>query len=652
MCRGDLMKKTSIWLLLCFVFLFTASCITDTEGSGENGRDCETNIDCPLGQYCNQETGKCSGDTGNTGNTGLPGDTGNTGNTGGGTECSGNGSLQDGVCVCNTGYAGEQCDRCAPGYTGYPNCISGGEACAGVDCNGNGQCLETIGKCSCYTGYAGEFCDECEGGYTGYPDCKFELCTAGDRGCKGNIVVECNSEGTEFLEIEECSGAGVQCYKGQCLDDCGIAEEEQSYVGCEYWGAFLQQGGGYEANATYALVVANPNDEPADITIYTSGDTVLTQGTVPAKGLHSFELGKERRIMTPGISNLGFKLVSSRPVTVTQMNPFGNVLMYSNDATLLLPVGALGNDYYVMSWPSWSSLSGFVSIVAVEEGTTSVSVTYTAATKGGGGINAENPGAVVTYNLSKYQILTLNGTNAPNSNSYGADLTGSLVKSDKKVAVFGGHICTRIPADKTACDHMEHQIFPLQSWGMNFTVSRTRPRGNEEDYYRILASEDGTQVEWAGGTSGSVMLNAGQFIPFSTREDFVVSANKPILVGQFLASQDAGAGTGDPAMMLIAPDEQLRSDYIFLVPPNYDHNRITIVADADTSVVLNETSYHSSSFVNIPGTDKYKLWVDMTAGAHTLTATKPVGLYVYGFSRYVSYAYTAGLDLITINPQY
>jgi len=638
------MKNIILALLLVSIFIFSA-CVKEEEEDNEDR--CKSNLDCPLGQQCNLEIGECShGGTGDTGDTGLPGDTGDTGSNL--KECSGNGSIVDGSCVCNTGYAGDNCERCASGYTGYPDCKKQVGNCQGVDCNGNGECLESIGKCSCYTGYAGEFCDRCEEGYTGYPDCKFALCNPGDRGCKGAVVVECNSDGTEFFDIESCSGEGVSCYKGKCLDECGIVEEDQSYVGCEYWGAFLQNLN----NPTYALIVANPNETEVTVRIYTSGDALLSEGSVPPKGLHSFELGDQRRISGPGISDLGFKLVASRPVTVTQMNPFGNILIYTNDATLLLPVGALGKDYAGMSWPSWSSYSGFISVVAVEEGTTSVTVTYTATTKGGGGINPESPGSVVTYNLNKYQILTLNGTNAANDNSYGADLTGTFIKADKKVAVFGGHQCTRVPSNKPACDHMEHQIFPLQSWGRNFTVSRTRPRNNEEDYYRILASEDGTDVSWTGGISGSVQLNAGQFIPFSTTADFVISSNKPVLVGQFLASQDAGAGTGDPAMMLIAPDEQLRTDYIFLVPPNYDYNRLTIVADADTDIVVNNTTYSSNSFTVIPGTSKYRHWIDITAGAHTLTASKPVGLYVYGFSRYVSFAYTAGLDLTTINPQY
>jgi len=227
-----------------------------------------------------------------------------------------------------------------------------------------------------------------------------------------------------------------------------------------------------------------------------------------------------------------------------------------------------------------------------------------------------------------------------------------MIAADRKIAVFGGHVCTFIPASTYACDHLEHQIFPLRSWGKEFAAVRTKPRNAEADYFRILASKDGTTVSLTGGESGSVALSAGQVHEFSTTADFVVTANEPIMVAQFLASQDAGADTGDPAMMLIAPNEQMRQDYIFLVAPNYDYDRLTIVSPADNQITLDGGAVmDSNTFTQIPGTPWYRQYVDTDDGAHTLTATKPVALYVYGFSQYVSYAYTAGLDLQKINDQ-
>jgi len=261
-------------------------------------------------------------------------------------------------------------------------------------------------------------------------------------------------------------------------------------------------------------------------------------------------------------------------------------------------------------------------------------------------VNAQNPGDSVTYTLNQYQILTLNS--APGG-SYGADITGSYIEADKKIAVFGGHQCTYVPADTPACDHLEHQMFPLRSWGKEYVVVRTRPRGNENDNIRFLASEANTTINWTGGLSGSVVLQAGQHYDIWTSTDFVVTADKPIMVGQILASQDAGAGTGDPAMMLIAPNEQFRKDYIFLVAPNYDYDRLTLVAPADTDITFDGTSMNSNSFTPIPGSMWYRQYLDTNDGVHKITANKPVGLYVYGFSQYVSYAYTAGLDLLKIN---
>ncbi|HSA34072.1 MAG TPA: hypothetical protein P5077_10135 [bacterium] len=610
------------------------------------------------------------------------------------------------ACMCQKGYGGDFCERCSSGYTGYPDCVeeSGGsdgpvpdidvdtdhdtppaegeiplaeddavipdtdvpDNCDQVTCNGNGKCQED-NSCKCYQGYAGASCDECSAGYIGYPDCYFKMCEPNARTCKDlQTVQQCDELGKEWSDVETCN-IDTECFEGECLSECGKAEAAESYVGCEYWGAFLQNGGGYESNGSYAVVVANPNDTEVTVTVYGAGDVQLNQFTVAPSQVNWAQFTTFEQFVTePGISNKALKFVASRPVTMTQMNPFGNVLIYSNDASLLLPKGALGQKYMAMSWPEWfyseddgcgggttHSYPGFVSVIAVESGSTTVTVTYRGASRAGTGVAAQNPNDTVEYTLNQYDILTLNTAGAScDSSCYGPDLSGSMISASNKIAVFGGHVCTFIPASTYACDHLEHQIFPLRSWGKEFAAVRTKPRNAEADYFRILASKDGTSVSWAGGASGSVTLSAGQVHEFSTTADFVVTANEPIMVAQFLASQDAGADTGDPAMMLIAPNEQMRQDYIFLVAPNYDYDRLTIVSPADNQITLDGgTVMDSNTFTQIPGTPWYRQYVDTDDGAHTLTATKPVALYVYGFSQYVSYAYTAGLDLQKINDQ-
>ncbi|HSA34286.1 MAG TPA: hypothetical protein P5077_11225 [bacterium] len=571
------------------------------------------------------------------------------------TTCNDNGTCQpDGSCLCDEGYQGTFCDACDDGYVGYPDCFPCDPS---IVCTDHGTCQDD-GSCACFVGYEGSACDGCSDGYVGYPDCYYQACIPGTRKCNGlGTVQQCNTLGTLWADVETCS-AGSECFEGNCLNECQLAEAKESYVGCEYWGAFLQN----VSPDTYAVVVANPNDTAVTVTVYGNGNVQLAQFTVNAGALNSQTFDTTRHLTGPGIFNHAFKVVASRPVTVTQMNPFGNVLTYTNDATLLLPKGALGLQYYAMSWPDWHyyeedgcdeidyNYPGYVTVIATEPGTTSVTVKYSAATRAGTGVVAQAAGSTAIYSLNQYQVLNLNsaGPGCGDSTCYGADLTGSFIEADKRVAVFGGHMCTYVPAGSPACDHLEHQILPLRSWGMNYAAVRTKPRGSEADYWKILAAQDGTSVSWSGGVTGSVTLNAGQAHQLSTTADFVVTADKPILLAQILASQDAGAGTGDPALMLTAPNEQFRKDYIFLVAPNYDYDRLTIVAQADTNITLDSTSMSSNTFTAIAGTSWRRQYVDTADGAHKLTADKPVGLYVYGFSQYVSYAYTAGLDLVEI----
>jgi hypothetical protein len=42
--------------------------------------------------------------------------------------------------------------------------------------------------------------------------------------------------------------------------------------------------------------------------------------------------------------------------------------------------------------------------------------------------------------------------------------------------VFGGHSCARVPnATVGDCDHLEEQIFPIDTWGRHFVAGRAPP---------------------------------------------------------------------------------------------------------------------------------------------------------------------------------
>ena len=72
-----------------------------------------------------------------------------------------------GQCLCKEGYDGERCDRCKPGYHGYPNCRS----CNCSDVGSSSFICDANGRCPCLANFAGRTCDQCRPGYYRFPEC-------------------------------------------------------------------------------------------------------------------------------------------------------------------------------------------------------------------------------------------------------------------------------------------------------------------------------------------------------------------------------------------------------------------------------------------------------------------------------------------------
>jgi len=497
---------------------------------------------------------------------------------------------------------------------------------------------------------------------------------------------------------------GQMCTQGDqgagCVKLCELSLKWNTYMGCEYWGgdldnAFVPGGraGYYDANgAQYAIVVSNPDEKrPAEIHIYDSDGEVLfdaNQLPFPTEPLGPRDLRvynlPRRDIDTTVQAPLAYRVQASIPITAYQFNPLENENVFSNDASLLLPENVLGKWYIVMTREqTFEILRSYITVIATQPGDTDVTVTVTAPTLPANGIPHLEPGDSITRTMKQFDVLNIE-TNRP-----GSDMTGTVVLATRRVAVFGGSeasnapntaacnvqpghdtgVCAwdgkkecETPLDclefNTCCaDHLEHQMFPVKTWGKHYIAARTFPRGAEKDVWRLLAADDNTKITTVPPQAVIPVLHSGEWFEFESGQDFEIIATKPILVGQFLAAQDSpepnvngipqpgDAGIGDPAFMLAVPFEQYREDYVFLAPNKYELDYVTITAPTGAEVRYDGQLLDPLDFEPI-GTGQFSaIRFLIKDGSHSVESNDKIGIIVYGYDQYVSYGYPGGLDL-------
>ncbi|MEM1415791.1 MAG: IgGFc-binding protein [Myxococcota bacterium] len=224
------------------------------------------------------------------------------------------------------------------------------------------------------------------------------------------------------------------------------------------------------------------------------------------------------------------------------------------------------------------------------------------------------------------------------------------------------------------------------------------PEVNEVEYVRVVAVSSGeTRVSTTlfGTTEQEFTLFQGENRILAVERDFQMEASEPIAVLQVLPSQEAVGisselnGTrlpgGDPAILALPPVQQFRQEYVFLTPRLYAFDFVVITGDADAEILLDGVDVKDPSLgceiANADGVIRMMgeapdeelifrcqlSFPDVEAsctggdeecdasvmdgrqqdGVHTVTTNDidGVGVVVYGFDAFVSYAYAAGLDL-------
>lgn len=469
-------------------------------------------------------------------------------------------------------------------------------------------------------------------------------------------------------------------------DDCEESEKNPSNLGCEYWAVDLPQDrgnsvggdgrGGAEAQ-TWAVVVSNPGNFDSQVSVYAASDlaTPIQTVTVPPDGLQIIEMPRAD-IYATSITDNSFRIVSNRPIAAHQFNPLNNVAVQSNDASLLFPVNALSGSYRLLSYRTRVTWYAAATIVAVAEGTTTVTVVSPDEIYSPEDEETSEEGVMDGWDDRDPRMFTLQQGQVLNlSTRFSTDISGMSIEADQPVAVFSSAAGIYIPTGTGTSDHIEHQMLPLQAWRDRYVGVPFAPRGTVPDYFRIIAAEDGTEitntvpVNGRGWTSGRITLDAGEWTEFAATQAFELSATAPIQVAHYMAgSQSEGVpqtcrsaagqlGLGDPALTILVPNEQWRTSYTVLIPNGYSEDYVSLYGELGSTVsVFGNDGVRESVVLSQPvaGTSRgfARYAVPRAAGGgttrnnvFTFTSGTPFGAEVFGWSCAVSYAYPGGLNL-------
>lgn len=260
--------------------------------------------------------------------------------------------------------------------------------------------------------------------------------------------------------------------------------------------------------------------ETCQITAQYGDGTYLENAVVYTPGVYTKVVNMDKCFITSGVSgtsNLSLKVTSTKKIGVFAIN----MSSYSTDATTVLPTSALGTDYTMLSN---DGTGPSILIVAPENGTS-----FTLKNSGGGTV-------LNNIALSANQVYRYVGTN----------LTGYVVESNKKVAVFSAVQCgDQVTAG--ACDNHFEQMWPTNTAGKNFFLWNMSPpyqyhsmNPATKDHIRLVGLEDGTTiVKKEGNVTSTISLNKHGVQSFTLdtavhKNNSVapvkLTANKPILV--------------------------------------------------------------------------------------------------------------------------
>lgn len=484
----------------------------------------------------------------------------------------------------------------------------------------------------------GEACLEGQG-------CVATACLPGESVCTGDEALHtCKPDGSGFEDALPCP-PGEGCADGVCTSLCVLAELSPRSLGCSFFAHTMDNY--YPVDADSVIVGNSHPSQQASVQLYVQkngAEQAVGAPVMLAPGaVHEFQLTEPEIESSSELRNDGaYRVASDLPIVAYQHAPRGAQL--TNDASMLLPEPALAQNYVIASAREGTLHKNHRSYFVVIATTDDTTVTWTPPvdTIAGAGVPAVLAGQSGQVTLDRLATLQV-------AAAFTVDLTGTYVTADKPIWVVGASACVSEPVGNYTCDHIEEQMLPIDYWGKTYVAAHAPKRGNEKYQWRVFGGQDGVQITTTPDVSGGPFtLMKGEFKVITTTQHFVMSGDGAFLPVQYLESQTAGAGTGDPSTVQMIPVEQFLSRYVFATGIGYTKNYVQIIRTAGGAAV----TVDGVQVAGYTAIGAYELadW-EITEGSHSAESADPFAIINIGYTDFTSYAYPGGMKLDVITPQ-
>jgi gliding motility-associated-like protein len=453
----------------------------------------------------------------------------------------------------------------------------------------------------------------------------------------------------------------------------------QGTAGKDFWVAFMAQDWGcyynnnYYNNDTAELFLSS--QFAAKVTITAPGQNFSKSVTLAPNITTMVRMPREVVCRySDSVTTNGVNIKADTTINVYAVNRY----WWSKGATVVIPVTSIAYspEYFITtnhdnnSWGWYCNGKSLQSPEFTIVGIADSSVIEVVPT----GASSRNSPANLPFQITLKKGQTFQYMTTDN------DLTGSIVRSkyiNSKYAVFAGNrqSYTNRTYNNSTCysswDHIYEQMMPTITWGNNYTAMPFK--NNVKGYtLKIVAAENNTTVQINGNFLCN--LNQGKFYTHQVYGDSLlrITANNRISVAQFAlggygcSNHPSKPYIGDPAMMMLFPDEQFgQSATVNTVSQKMwwwwsnnwwwqntgsEHYINVMTKTADTAnFQINNKKLPSASWKTKSNFSNYHFaQIQVDSGSHYLKSNKGFLAYVYGYLWYEGYAFAAAANFKAI----